>query len=193
MKDKIIAGSVYAVTFLLVTAVIAFANGMFRNIFKFDLRAPIGQTVLHSGMNMEDIYKLKEKIELTIRDSYEDSLAAIKLKNTLDTSGLMLDESILDSIDILRANLKKMESQKAQQILEKNALKEELTKKEEYEDWVKRTSSLYEAMEPERVAKIITKYSDNVARDLLYRMKKKKTVEILASLNPETVIRLTKE
>lgn len=193
MKDKIIAGSVYAVAFLFVTAIIAFANGMYRNIFKFDFREPIGQSVLHSGMNMEDIYKLKEKIELTIRDSYKDSLAAMKSNNTFDSSGLMLDDSILDSIESLRANLKKLESQKAQQILEKNALKEELSKKEEYEDWVKRTSSLYEAMETERVAKIITKYSDNVARDLLYRMKKKKTVEILASLNPETVIRLTRE
>jgi hypothetical protein len=46
VKDKIIAGSVYAVAFLLVTAVIAMANGMYRNIFKFDFREPIGQAVL---------------------------------------------------------------------------------------------------------------------------------------------------
>jgi flagellar motility protein MotE (MotC chaperone) len=130
-------------------------------------------------MDIEDIYKLKEKIELTIRDSYEDSLASIKSKQ-IDSNGLMLDESILDSIEILKENLRRLERQKEEQIQEKNALKEELTKKEEYDDWVKRTSSLYEAMEPERVAKIITKYSDNVARDLLYKMKKKKTVEILA-------------
>ncbi len=194
MKDKIIAGSVYAVTFLLVTVVIAFVNGMYRNIFKFDFREPIGQTVLESDMELEDIFKLKEKIELTIRKGYKDSLETVKKTNiAIDSKGLMIDESILDSIEILKAKLRNLESQKQRQIQEKNALKEELTKKEEYEDWVKRTSSLYEAMEPERVAKIITKYSDNVARDLLYRMKKKKTVEILASLNPETVIRLTKE
>lgn len=193
MKEKIIAGSVYAVAFLLVTAAIAMANGMYRNIFKFDFRKPIGNTVLLSNMDIKDIYKLKEKIELTIRKGYEDSLTAIKAKSTFDSSGLMIDDSILDSIKTLKASLKRLENQKEQQIIEKNALKDELTKKEEYEDWVKRTSSLYEAMEPERVAKIITKYSDNVARDLLYRMKKKKTVEILASLNPETVIRLTKE
>jgi flagellar motility protein MotE (MotC chaperone) len=193
VKDKIIAGSVYAVAFVLVTAVIAMANGMYRNIFKFDFREPIGKAVLESNMDIEDIYKLKEKIELTIRDSYQDSLASIKAKTQIDSNGFMIDETILDSIEILKENLRRLERQKEEQIQEKNALKEELTKKEEYDEWVKRTSSLYEAMEPERVAKIITKYSDNVARDLLYKMKKKKTVEILAALNPETVIRLTKE
>jgi flagellar motility protein MotE (MotC chaperone) len=193
VKDKIIAGSVYAVAFVLVTAVIAMANGMYRNIFKFDFREPIGKAVLESNMDIEDIYKLKEKIELTIRDSYQDSLASIKAKTHIDSNGFMIDETILDSIEILKENLRRLERQKEEQIQEKNALKEELTKKEEYDEWVKRTSSLYEAMEPERVAKIITKYSDNVARDLLYKMKKKKTVEILAALNPETVIRLTKE
>ena len=45
-------------------------------------------------------------------------------------------------------------------------------------------------MDADQAAKIITNYSDNVARDIIYSMKKKKAVEILSALKPETVNRL---
>lgn len=61
-----------------------------------------------------------------------------------------------------------------------------------YISWKKQTAALYELMEPKKAAKIIQNFSDNIARDILYTMKKKKAAEILAQLNPETANRITK-
>ncbi|MDP3682477.1 MAG: hypothetical protein Q8S01_00960, partial [Ignavibacteria bacterium] len=61
-----------------------------------------------------------------------------------------------------------------------------------YLNWKKQTAALYELMEPKKAAKIIQNFSDNIARDILYTMKKKKAAEILAQLNPETANRITK-
>jgi flagellar motility protein MotE (MotC chaperone) len=47
-------------------------------------------------------------------------------------------------------------------------------------------------MDAKKAAKIILTYSDNIAKDIVYSMKKKKAAEILAQLNPETVNRITR-
>jgi len=70
------------------------------------------------------------------------------------------------------------------------------TNKEEidsiYNKWMKSTAKLYENMEPKKAAKIISSYSDNMARDIIYTMKKKKAAEILAELSPEFASRITR-
>ena len=45
-------------------------------------------------------------------------------------------------------------------------------------------------MDPAKAAKIIQGYSDNVARDLIYSMKKNKASEILAAFSPENANRI---
>ena len=59
-----------------------------------------------------------------------------------------------------------------------------------YTAWTQRTAKVYEAMDPQRAAKIISNYSDNVARDLIYSMRQKKAAAILSELNPETANRI---
>lgn len=59
-----------------------------------------------------------------------------------------------------------------------------------YVNWLKSTSSLYEALEPKKAAKIIQSYSDNVARDILYTMKKKQAAKVISELSPEVVNRI---
>jgi len=61
-----------------------------------------------------------------------------------------------------------------------------------YKSWLKKTVALYEAMDSKKVAKIILTYSDNIAKDIVYAMKKKKAAEILSQLTPETVNRITR-
>jgi flagellar motility protein MotE (MotC chaperone) len=61
-----------------------------------------------------------------------------------------------------------------------------------YTKWTKSTASMLEAMDPRRAAKIIQNYSDNIAKDILYTMKKKKAAQILAELNPELANRITR-
>ena len=45
-------------------------------------------------------------------------------------------------------------------------------------------------MDTRKAAKIIQGYSDNIVRDLLLTMKKKKAAEILAEFKPETATRI---
>ena len=59
-------------------------------------------------------------------------------------------------------------------------------------EWAKQTAKLYESMEPRKAAKIISSYSDNESREILFRMNKKKAAKILAELNPETARRITR-
>jgi flagellar motility protein MotE (MotC chaperone) len=47
-------------------------------------------------------------------------------------------------------------------------------------------------MDPKDAAKVIQKYSDNEARELIYKMKKNKAAAILSNLNPDFVNRITK-
>ena len=59
-----------------------------------------------------------------------------------------------------------------------------------YTNWIKQTVKLYESMDSRKAAKVIQGYSDNIARDILLKMKKKKAAEILAELKPEVVTRI---
>ena len=56
--------------------------------------------------------------------------------------------------------------------------------------WVKNTAKLYESMDTRKAAKIIQGYSDNIVRDLLLTMKRKKAAEILAEFKLETATRI---
>ena len=60
-----------------------------------------------------------------------------------------------------------------------------LKKDSVYQIWVRNTVKLYESMDSRKAAKIILGYSDNIARDLLLTMKKKKAADIIAELNPK--------
>jgi len=59
-----------------------------------------------------------------------------------------------------------------------------------YKSWVAETVKLYEVMDSKKAAKVILGYSDNIARDIILKMKKKKAAEILAELKPEVVTRI---
>lgn len=190
MKNKIIGASVYAVTFLVVTVLIAVLNNSFRNIFKFDFSPPVNEELVKSGVHLESLKKLKTGIENVVRQEYEDSLDFIKEKSKAEIEAAKVDPLLLDSIKTLKANLARLEKEKAKQIKQNDEKVEQDTAKSAYNDWLKNAISYYEAMDEDQAAKIITKYSDNVARDIIYNMKKKKAVKILSALKPETVNRL---
>lgn len=61
-----------------------------------------------------------------------------------------------------------------------------------YIKWTKNTAAIYETMDAKKAAKIIENYSDNIARDIIYAMKKKKAAEILAELSPQVASKITK-
>jgi flagellar motility protein MotE (MotC chaperone) len=81
--------------------------------------------------------------------------------------------------------------------LEEQAERERLLRAKEksdsaYDAWKAETIRLYESMDPEQVAQVIQNFPDNVARDLIYSMRRKKAAEVLENLDEETVAELTK-
>ena len=45
-------------------------------------------------------------------------------------------------------------------------------------------------MDSKKAAKLIQNYSDNVSRDIIYTMKKKKAAEVLNAMNVETASKI---
>jgi flagellar motility protein MotE (MotC chaperone) len=190
VKEKIIGISVYMVAFVLVTVMLVFLNGQYRNIFQFDFSHPIGEELLNTGAKLESLSKFKKNVETVVRNEYKDSLKVIKATTTFEAN--KSDSILLDSINVLKNTLARLEKQREVQQIEKVTNPDTTKHNVKYEQWLKNTTSLYEAMDASQAAKIITKYSDNVARDIIYSMKKKKAVQILASLKPDVVNRLIK-
>lgn len=189
MKDKLIVIMVYTLTFAGVTAGIIFLNQKYENIFKFDFRPAQS----HNQINLKapEYRSALAKYESEIRKKILDSLIAV---NALKTS----EEKFVDQTPVLRDSLQKVKS-KLKAVL--NSRKQDsiqaaqmrlASNKKEYEEWLKKTASLYNSMESAQAAKIIKKYSDNVARDIIYKLKKQKAAEILAMLNPDEATRITK-
>lgn len=189
MIDKIAAAIVLIISFVAVTAVIAFLNLQYGNVFAFDF-TPINEaSELNTQKQMQDLHaSLRLEAEKTVFDSLRvvgfDSLAIMNTKNKV----LMLE----DSIAVLQNDIRKL-SVETTNLEAKNAKNEKKKDSDiEYNEWIKTTSKLYESMDAPKAAKIIQKYSDNIAKDILYTIKKKKAAEILAELNPETAKRITR-
>ena len=189
MIDKIAAVIVFIVAFVMVTALIAFMNLQYNNIFDFDFTPTQHAIEIKTEAQIEELKAtLRPEVEKHIFDSLKvvgfDSLAIV---NTNDKVA-----QLEDSITVLQKSISKLtrETTTLEAKNEKNNKKNDSQK--EYQTWIKTTSKLYESMETEKAAKIILKYSDNIAKDILYSMKKKKAAEILAELNPETANRITR-
>lgn len=130
----------------------------------------------------------------------------VQLKNEKDNSKLQTEipKVMINSKDNANANKKtddkqnqsltnKQQNQLTQMQDEINLEKNKSTEKDTaYIKWKKSTVKLYELMDPQKAAKIISQHSDNIARDLIYSMNKKKAAQILQYLDTETVIKLTR-
>ncbi len=189
MIDKIAAVIVFIVAFVMVTALIAFMNLQYNNIFDFDFTPTQHAIEIKTEAQIEELKAtLRPEVEKHIFDSLKvvgfDSLAIINTNNKV--------VQLEDSIAVLQKIISKLtrETSTLEATNAKNTKKNDSQK--EYQAWIKTTSKLYESMETQKAAKIILKYSDNIAKDILYSMKKKKAAEILAELNPETANRITR-
>ena len=191
MKGNIIYSIVFGGSFVLISFIMIILNNDFRNIYLFDF-SPIKSTQVPQGQVYQPNYKetfnhmLKE-----LKSQILDSMKTITYVAN-DTNKIQKANSVLtDSINILKSKLAKNVNQDSiikPQLSARDIIKSDST----YRIWTKKTAALYGAMDSQKAAKIIQNYSDNVARDILYSMKKKKAAEILAYLNPETANRMTR-
>lgn len=189
MIDKIAAVIIFIISFVMVTALIAFMNLKYDNIFDFDFTPTHAATELRTVQQIEDIkLNLRPEIEKAVFDSLKvigfDSVAVVNTNNRV----VLLE----DSIAVLQKEIAKLSRETTTLEATNKKFEKKKDSETEYKAWIKTTSKLYDSMESQKAAKIILKYSDNIAKDILYSMKKKKAAEILAEINPEIAKRITR-
>ena len=194
MKNTIIYSIIFLIAFGAVTAGLIFINTQYNNIFYFDF-TPMAE-IQKRELEAKKIAQQKAKITAdslkAIKPAQEvlvDS-TAITLSDSSKVEELFTEINNKKGVDSLSKNVTKPEVKTSS--IDKNLAKiAEMAKKDSiYQDWLKQTVKLYENMDTKKVAKIIQGYSDNIARDLILKMKKKKAAEILAEFKPEYVVRI---
>jgi len=211
MKNTIIYAASFVLAFLLTTGAIIFLNSYYVDIFKFNFThvkvIPPKPAVQYSS---QDSTLLRE-MRIAMKEMKSDLLDSLGAVNKLNTSALIPNRVASDSliIDSLNKYITKIVKDAKKEPLQPEKKKKETVEiippakaitevkpperqDSTYTSWKKQTAALYEMMEPKKAAKIIQNFSDNIARDILYSMKKKKAAEILTQLNPETANRITR-
>ncbi len=188
MKAKIIYIAAYLIAFLVTTGGMIFLNSQFNNIFEFDFSPP-------QNFNADSL-----KQQLMVSDSVNvvnPETPVVSIEKNPETKTVMTAEKmkLLDSIDVLRAELEEIKKNNLDNVNTTVQNTTQNTSEEnnnDYQKWLKKTADLYSSMDSRKAAKIIQNYSDNIARDIIYAMKKKKAADILAEMNPETATRIMK-
>jgi len=173
-------------------------NNRYENIFAFNFTETKIEEVADSSALNEYPVSLDEytkQVISEIKGELIDTLAKLNQKVVVDTvyKEIVKDEMLIDSLK--KAEQAKLAANRTaeEKTKELEALKNQsqATNTAEYKEWISSTVKLYESMDSKKAAKIISGYSDNVARDLIYSMKKKKAAEILSNLNSEQIVKLT--
>ena len=189
MIEKIAAILMVIVSFIMVTATIAYLNLRYNNIFAFDF-TPSHQVVEQKTENQID--ELKASLRPDIEKAVFDSLKVVGFDSAAVINTNQKVVKLEDSIVVLQNKIAKLSTEKSNLEVANSQAEEKTESDEEYQKWIKETSKFYESMESAKAAKIILNYSDNIAKDILYSMKKKKAAEILAEINPEIAKRITR-
>jgi flagellar motility protein MotE (MotC chaperone) len=196
VKEKIIYIISFLLAFVLITGLLIFLNSSYKNIFAFDF-TPISRSVAEvkkqepqnqSAVQPKDTTPLSAALKDTAVQKIDSSKIKPNLTAIKDSSAVKkVTQEKAKKVEPLPVNtaVVKTEPQKAVEIDKNNAKQDSV-----YKSWVKNTVKLYETMDTRKAAKIIQGYSDNIARDLLLTMKKKKAAEILAEFNPQTATRI---
>jgi hypothetical protein len=196
MKASLIYAVVFLLTFVLVTAVINFLNSTYYNIFKMDFR------------NIEDVVPeepIVPRLHQSYYETYDVDSNNVVQKNIYHTVvrdsivKIVVKDSALDArIDSIQSLIKELVQVNEKLKNEKPKISElDNTAKEKsvdsiYTAWIKKTAGIYNTMDPNDAAKIIESYSDNIAKDIIYTMKKKKAALVLAALNPQIAKNITR-
>ncbi len=181
MKKTILYSLIYTAVFVNITALIIFLNSKYNNMFEFDFRPKSAVVESDSTFVDKTLPEIKELLKQQILDSLaveEAKADSLKKANQERQAHNKKENKKQEKYVDLEAKRVEAEARKAKQ-------------KEQYEDWKKKTAAMFEQMDAVRAAKIIEKYSDNTARDIIYTMNKKKAAKILAALDPEFANKVT--
>lgn len=202
MKEKLIYIVIFLFAFIAVSGGMYYAAGAFKNVFAFDF-SPAD----HSVKVALDTTKPKKPkspkpiIKPVDTEAKIDSL----LKNNSSENPIVKENNPvkLDSLKLLFAEIEKLKEGNVKGkpitmpaavsiVPDNNTVKvnAQIKKDSTYNSWMKNSIKLYESMDTKKAAKIIQGYSDNIAREILFSMKKKKAAEIISELKPEAATRI---
>lgn len=199
MKQGIIYGGTFVFAFVIVTGLLIYLNSSYENIFQFNFNPkqvvklndstytdPVETAeneVINDSSEVKDTVLFSSLGEVETKDSTNAELKT-EIKNTLPQS---VEEKKLNT------KIKDQVASNTQTLIQPDQnvqITKDLSKDQDYKEWVQKVTSIYSAMEPKKAAKIIQTYSDNVARDILYNMSKKTAAKVVSELSPETANRI---
>ncbi|MBK7104444.1 MAG: hypothetical protein IPH62_04080 [Ignavibacteriae bacterium] len=180
MKNTIIYSVLFIAAFIGTTFGIYTFSNKYVDMFKLDFR---------------DRSAFEKVIQDSLAKVSADSLAvsdSLHIGIPDSTKHIAQNESADVKIDSTKIN--EYEQKLSEKDKEIESLKNRMNEKSsgKYQDWLKKTIKLYEAMESNKAAEYIKSMPEDEARDIIYSMKQKKAAEILSNLEIETVQRLTK-
>jgi len=191
---KIINILIFVGAFILVTAGLIFLNSAYTNIFRLDF-----------SVQENTIVKDSTKSDKNKKDNVIPPAADIFISDTIKSSDTLTAQvnPLVDSVKTpviqkttqqIPETTKQISEVKEEKLPEEKLPEIKINKETDstYIKWVKDTAKMFESMEPKKAAKIIANYSDDTARDIMYKMKKKKAAEILAELDPVAANRITR-
>lgn len=199
MKNTFIYAVVFFTAFSFVSAGMYFSTKIFNNVFTLDFTAPdnVEKSVETDTINFTIYYPTLEEAKILVKEEIVSEI--VFAMNERDSNQInTLTEVLQNKIASLEETFSEQLNAKKTVINEKQETIQQLQSEtgkvddEDYNNWLKSTVKMYEAMDSKKAAKIIQKYSDNVARDIIYAMNRKKAAQIMSELNPETVIKLTR-
>lgn len=183
MKEKIVYGLIFIMLFAIVSAGMIYFNSKYKNIFAFDFSPRIDETQ-QVKKDLAKVDSLKVDSSKTVTDSLKVNETTTEKTQTTQTK---TEEKPVTKV-AEQTNVQTISNEVPFRMKESEIAK---AKKDSiYNEWIKQTVKLYESMDSKKAAKVIVGYSDNIARDILLKMKKKKAAEILAELKPDVVTRI---
>lgn len=197
MKTGVMAIVVFVAAFILTTAALIFLNTQFMNIFKFDFRAVhISQPSAPSDSTAVPDSTLKTQQVVNDSTKALDSLKAITQNLNPADSAKVTDnkETKTDAKPAAdtktAANTPVQKDATASKPQESNVAAQGFVSGDAakmdpkvYDKWKKDIAKIMEIMDSKKASQILKTYSDNIARDIFYTMKKKKAAEILSKFD----------
>jgi len=202
MKTGVVPILMFVAAFVVTTAALIFLNTQFMNIFKFNF-TPVNHAVVADSTGIKN-----DSTNVVKSDSAKalDSLKAIANDVSNFTDSPVAAPAKEEKKEDSKPEEKKPEPQKTpaetkqqsapvntpansasnQADKVNNDIKNAEIKKMDqaaYNDWKKKTAGIIEAMDATRASQILRMYADNIGKDLLYSMKKKKAAEILSKFD----------
>lgn len=170
MNTRILTVVLYLAVFIMVTFGLIYYNNKYTNIFHMDFSPLLSADSLATIQKIDSLKKLYGN----------DYLSKMNQNLNIDTNKIENKKNNNEEPIYLAAE----DTIKKPLVIKEDTAK--IRQQEEYLKWKEETVKILEQLEPKKAAKLISNYSDNVGRDLIYSMNKKKAAKIISELDTET-------